>query len=447
MTAAGPVAEATSDAAVHGELRRVVAGLLERAATGAPATPWPALDWSAVAAAGLIGMDVAAPRGGGGRFAELAVVLRAAGRRPARAPWMGSAVLAVAALAELAHPAADAALAAAIDGVPTALVVPADSRPAAGTDGDAGWERGAPITVQRSGHRPVLRGACGPVLDAEEAATLVVPAIDADGAGAMVLVDRGAPGLRVSSRRTIDGSRSLAEVVLADVPVDDDAVLHLPDGGADVLAGVLDRAAVAVACDALGVAEAMVAATVEYVGQRRQFGQPVGAFQAVQHACADMAVALAMAGELVADAVAAIDGATGDRASGDPALGDPALGEPALGEPATGDRAAAVAPATPTPTGVPWRRPPSRWAPVSMAKALATETAVAVAGKAMQLHGGIGYTWESGVHAHLKRALLDRALFGSPTDHRARLATSYELTAADSGPVGHRRPGRVGGQG
>lgn len=437
MTAAGPVAAATSDAAVHSELRRVVAGLLERAAAGAPATPWPALDWSAVAAAGLIGMDVAVPRGGGGRFAELAVVLRTAGRRPARAPWMGSAVLAVAALAELAHPAADAALAAAIDGVPTALVVSADSRPAAGTDGDAGWERGAPITVQRGGRRTVLRGACGPVLDAEEAATLVVPAIGADGAVAMVLVDRGAPGLRVSSRRTIDGSRSLAEVVLADVPVDDDAVVHLPDEGAGLLAAVLDRAAVAVACDALGVAEAMVAATVEYVGQRRQFGQPVGAFQAVQHACADMAVALAMAGELVADAVAAIDGATGDRASGDRASG----------EPATGDRAAAVVPATPAPTGVPWRRPPSRWAPVSMAKALATETAVAVAGKAMQLHGGIGYTWESGVHAHLKRALLDRALFGSPADHRARLATSYELTAADSGPVGHGRPGRAGGQG
>jgi alkylation response protein AidB-like acyl-CoA dehydrogenase len=54
-----------------------------------------------------------------------------------------------------------------------------------------------------------------------------------------------------------------------------------------------------------------------------------------------------------------------------------------------------------------------------------TQAAVDVAGKAMQLHGGIGYTWESGVHCFLKRAALNRALFGSPASHRARLASRY----------------------
>jgi alkylation response protein AidB-like acyl-CoA dehydrogenase len=61
----------------------------------------------------------------------------------------------------------------------------------------------------------------------------------------------------------------------------------------------------------------------------------------------------------------------------------------------------------------------------AMAKSHAGEMAVRVAGKAMQLHGGIGYTWESGIHVYLKRAALNRSLFGSPTAHRAELATRY----------------------
>ena len=61
----------------------------------------------------------------------------------------------------------------------------------------------------------------------------------------------------------------------------------------------------------------------------------------------------------------------------------------------------------------------------SMAKSYACSAAVDVAGKAMQLHGGIGYTWESGIHVYLKRAMLNRSLFGSPAAHRKRLAQRY----------------------
>ena len=60
-----------------------------------------------------------------------------------------------------------------------------------------------------------------------------------------------------------------------------------------------------------------------------------------------------------------------------------------------------------------------------MAKSYVTAAAVGVVGKAMQLHGGIGYTWESGIHVYLKRAALNRALFGSPAAHRRRLASRY----------------------
>ena len=68
---------------------------------------------------------------------------------------------------------------------------------------------------------------------------------------------------------------------------------------------------------------------------------------------------------------------------------------------------------------------PGGWVAASMAKSHVTAAAVDVVGKAMQLHGGIGYTWEAGIHAYLKRAALNRALFGSPSAHRHRLASRY----------------------
>ena len=139
-----------------------------------------------------------------------------------------------------------------------------------------------------------------------------------------------------------------------------------------------DRAAVAIACDSLGLGEAMLAATVDYAKVRHQFGRPIGSFQAVKHACADMLVQIAVSRQLVAAAVEAV-----------------AEDRPELDV-----------------------RP-------SMAKSYACSAAVDVAGKAMQLHGGIGYTWESGIHVYLKRATLNRSLFGSPAAHRKRLAQRY----------------------
>ncbi len=135
---------------------------------------------------------------------------------------------------------------------------------------------------------------------------------------------------------------------------------------------LVERAALAVACDSLGVAQTMLDTTVAYTGVRQQFGRPIGSFQAVKHACADMLVTIAVARQLVNAAIA--------------------LPEPRA---------------------------------VSMAKAYVTEAAVEVAGKAMQLHGGIGYTWESGVHVYLKRAALNRSLFGSPAEHRAKVSARY----------------------
>jgi alkylation response protein AidB-like acyl-CoA dehydrogenase len=126
----------------------------------------------------------------------------------------------------------------------------------------------------------------------------------------------------------------------------------------------------------------MLSATVSYAGVRHQFGRPIGSFQAVKHACADMLVRISVARQLVRDAVDAVAGGCPDVST-----------------------------------------------TASMAKSYACGAAVEVAGKAMQLHGGIGYTWESGIHAYLKRAALNRNLFGSPSAHRKRLAQRYFETA------------------
>jgi alkylation response protein AidB-like acyl-CoA dehydrogenase len=202
----------------------------------------------------------------------------------------------------------------------------------------------------------------------------------ANAADAPVIVDVAtqSAGLSVTSQPVVDETRRLSEVVADGVMVDKSSVLAFDDDPEARVRRLLDRAAVAVACDSLGLAEAMLSATVSYAGVRHQFGRPIGSFQAVKHACADMLVQISVARQLIR---AAVDALADDCA----------------------DATAAA----------------------SMAKSYATAAAVGIAGKAMQLHGGIGYTWESGVHVYLKRAALNRSLFGSPAVHRKRLAQRY----------------------
>jgi alkylation response protein AidB-like acyl-CoA dehydrogenase len=235
-----------------------------------------------------------------------------------------------------------------------------------------------PFRIERDGAAARLVGRAPFVLDATSADRLLVLADDP--VSGPVLVD-GAPGEDVAVHATpvVDATRALGEVVADGVPVDDSRCWRLA-GDPDALA---QRAALAVALDSLGVAQAALDATVAYATVREQFGRPIGSFQAVKHASANVAVEVAVSRRLVADAVAAF-----------------VAGEPDAG----------VA--------------------VSMAKAHAVETGATATGTAVQLHGGIGYTWEHGLHALQKRALLDLSLFGSPAAHRARLARRYPAMAS-----------------
>jgi alkylation response protein AidB-like acyl-CoA dehydrogenase len=352
----------------HGELRSVARQLLSRGADGSePIVVAP----SEAAASGWAGLEVPEALGGAGAtFAETAIVTEELGRASAQSTIVGTAVLGVGALS-LVEPSSerDRMLALIASGDVSVSV----ALPAGDEDGDE-----IPFALEPGGVEGWrLTGSTAWVLDAPGSDRLLVPA-RADGDVVMVQVDPTAPGLTVVDRPVVDRSRRIGSVAADSVPVSPGSALPFEGDAWACVRRLRDRAAVAVACDSLGVAGAMLEATVAYAGSREQFGRPIGSFQAVQHACADMLVQVSMSKELVAHGVRAV---------------------------ATGDPGTPVA--------------------VSMAKSYVCAAAVAVAGKAMQLHGGIGYTWESGVHAYLKRAALNRSLFGSPAHHRWRLGQRY----------------------
>jgi alkylation response protein AidB-like acyl-CoA dehydrogenase len=336
---------------LHHELRSVARDLLAK----------DNVDWQLLVQAGWVGLEAPEQCGGAGAsFAEVAVVLDEIGRAAASTAYLGGAVLSVFALN---------------------MLQPNNSRDQMLNDVVAGKIRAAVALPTDGSTAPRFRfdgatvtGRVEFVPDAGVADDLLLLAASPSDQPVIVRVPTAA--LDVQRQSVLDETRGLATVSADAVAVDDAAVWAIRTEAA---AALLDRARLAVACDSLGLAEAMLDATVSYAGLREQFGRPIGSFQAVKHACADMLVSVTVGRRLVADAVEAV---------------------------------AAGAPEATT--------------AVLMAKAHTCGSAVDVVGKAMQLHGGIGYTWESGIHVYLKRAALNRSLFGSPAAHRKQLAERYE---------------------
>ncbi|MGC4962412.1 acyl-CoA dehydrogenase family protein [Gordonia sp. DT101] len=346
----------------HDELSAVARNMLSTRSSGQ------GLDWRLIASSGWLGLEVPATHDGAdATFAEVSVVLREMGRAVASGPYPAVAGLALGALGQVEPCASwDRMLRQTASG---------DVVPVLALDGD--HPGGCHFHLAGATGGLVLRGGADFVLGAPDADRLLVPAATSAGETVIVDVDAQAGGLHVEARPVVDATRTFGRITAADVRVDDGAVWRYRDG-ADAAVLLCDRAAAAVACDSLGLAEAMLEKTVAYAGVREQFGRKIGSFQAVKHACADMLVDVTVARKLVGSAVRQVsDGSPG----------------------------ASVA--------------------VAMAASFTGEMAVRVAGKAMQLHGGMGYTWESGVHVYLKRATLNRTLFGSPARHRARIAQRY----------------------
>jgi len=239
-----------------------------------------------------------------------------------------------------------------------------------------------PFEDDRTGLRVTggrVSGAVDVVPGAPGADDLLVVA-DAGGTTVLARLEPAAPGVAVTARPLLDVSREIGGVRADDATVLD--IWELPDAG-----GIFAAAPVAVAVDALRTAEGALDATVAYVA-RHQFGRPVGSFQGGQaRMCRH-----------------ARPGPHGGRA------------------PRRAVEAAVLG------------RPGSRWLwrPPISARWRCTRTSVPV------LHGGIGYTWEAGVHRWLKRASLDRALCGSPAAHRRVAPGAGAQAPAKRAPSGGR---------
>ncbi|MFJ6144277.1 acyl-CoA dehydrogenase [Streptomyces anulatus] len=393
----------------HRALAHSVRGLLARVAppgdvrelldAESPAVPGvrPA-HGKALAAQGLTGIHLPeAYGGGGGGLLDLAVVLEEAAHASLPGPFLATVLTS----AVLRH--AVAAGAGALGGPLREL---------------AGGERTAAValapgtltaTPADGGHR--LDGTAPPVLTAGAADLLLLPAATADGER-WFLLDAGAGGITVRPHRSVDPTRPTAEVRADAVHVPAHRVLPLDS------ALVADLAAVLLSADACGSAARSLDTAVEHAAVREQFGRPIGAFQAIKHLCADMLVRLEQARALTWDAARAADEAARAAEAGAEKDGGAAPGVRGL--------AAALAAAT------------------------APEAAYTCAKDAIQILGGIGFTWEHDAHLQLRRAVLARQLLGTADTHRlcaARLAEAgarrelaLELPAEAAGHRAEARP-------
>lgn len=226
----------------------------------------------------------------------------------------------------------------------------------------------ATVRSESRNGRTVLTGECAPVLHGHVADVFVVPAV-ADAAVGFYVVAADAPGVAVERLPSFDMTRPVAHLRLAQAPAE-----ALTAGSPDDVERVLDVARALLAAEMLGGAEACLDRTVEYARTRKQFDRPIGSFQAIKHACAEMMI------EIDATRAAVMFAA----------MSGPADREFRISAP--------------------------------LAKAQAADTYALCAGSAIQIHGGIAFTWEHDLHLYFRRAKTTEALFGGSARHRALLA-------------------------
>ncbi|MET7770884.1 acyl-CoA dehydrogenase family protein [Nocardia sp. NPDC005366] len=325
-----------------------------------------------IAQVGWTGIDIPEKYGGAGAsFADLAVVLVEIGSHLSPGPLLASSVLAATAL-----------LAGSSQTQRSAWLPLLAEGSVVGTAAVA--ERSAPAggRLRIEHDQVILDGSWSYVPDAPEADFLVVHATDAAGGDALVLVLGDAAGLTRTATEMHDQTRRFGKVDARGVALPADAVLCT---GADATAAgtlINERAALATACDSLGLAERTLTLTLSYLKERVQFDRVIGSFQAVKHQAADMLISVETARVIVHEA---LDALAADRAD--------------------------------------------REILVSMAKSYACDAAADVVALGVTLHGGMGFTWEHDLHFLLKRAKLNQVLFGSSRAHRRHIAD------LDLGPV------------
>ena len=325
--------------------------------------------WAEMAQLGWQAIAIPEEYGGAGfGFLEQAVLLEEMGRSLLPSPYFATTVMAAPLLLEAGS---DQQRKRWLPGIAAGEVTATVAIAEAG----GGWDSGGIEAVaSRDGDGWVLEGTKSYVLDGHTADLLVVAATSDEGTS-LFLVPGDAAGLERRRLETMDMTRKLAEVSLEGVRVPADAVLGASGEGWEPLERMLQQAVVALAMEQVGGAQRCLEMAVDYAKQRIQFGRPIGSFQAVKHKCADMLVQVESAKSAAYYAAWAVAEAN--------------------------DEVALVAP---------------------LAKSYCSEAYFFCAAENIQIHGGIGFTWEHDAHLYFKRAKSSELLFGDPAQHREALA-------------------------
>ena len=336
--------------------------------------------WRKLAAQGWLGIVYPEEDSGSGLgLVDLVVLMEEMGRAVMPGPFLSTALLGGSAIAEAGTPAQRRQWLPQIaaGGAKAAL---------AWTEPNLRWDAaGIALLAREAGGGFTLSGTKLFVGDAHLADILVVAARTRDASRmedgiSLFLVPKNAPGLKITTLPTIDETRKQCEVRLDNVSLPGSALLGEIHRGWAPLSRVIARAIVALAAEMCGGAQQVLDMTVAYAKIRVAFGKPIGSYQGVKHQAADMLVAVENAKSLTYYAAWAVD---------------QNLNEAPLA--------------------------------VSMAKAAASDMARQVAGTGIQLHGGIGMTWEHDLQLYFKRAKASEVAFGDATWHRERVAQLMRL--------------------
>ncbi len=330
--------------------------------------------WRGISELGWLGLTIPERFGGSGLgVLDLAIVIEAAGAVVMPGPFVSTVGLGVPALLATATETQSAAW---LPGIAagTSRVTCAIAERAGRWSGDA-----IAATATREGSRYLLAGEKLFVPDARSADAVVVVARLDDGLG-FFCVDTGSAGLTIEPMTTVDRTRRLDVVTLDGVRVESSRLLGERAMDAAVLDSVIDVAKVVLAAEMAGAAERALEMTVEYTKMREQFGRAIASFQSIQHRCADMKVDVENSRSLVYYAAWAADAGAADK------------------------RLAAA-----------------------MAKGYASQSCPRVVADAVQLHGGIGFTWEHDLHIFFKRVKADEATYGDSVANRELVVSFLEL--------------------
>ncbi|HVA68447.1 MAG TPA: acyl-CoA dehydrogenase family protein [Candidatus Binataceae bacterium] len=341
----------------------------------ADATAHDAGFWSKIVELGWPGLLIPADYGGtGGTFLDMTVIAEEAGKALIPGPFFATALLGAPAIIEGGSEAQKKELLPKIaEGKYIATVALAESSGRF----DAG---GVELKAVKKGADYVISGEKFFVPDAHVADCIVVAArtgASGENGVTLLMVPAKDKGVTITQLKTVDMTRRLCHIKFDNVTVSGANLLGKEGSGWPTMRRTLDIATAALAAEMVGTAQKALDIAVDYAKTRVQFGKPIGSFQAVKHKCVDMMVSVENARSLTYYACWTVDEKLAEAA-----------------------------------TAVP------------MAKAYASDMAKNVTSEAIQVHGGIGFTWEHDMHLYHRRALAGEANFGNAPIHRETVAKS-----------------------